>query len=43
MGLEKREEQAKETENILNKMIVENFPNLEKKIYLGEDRTLKSF
>jgi hypothetical protein len=29
MGIEEEEVQAKEIHNILNKMITENFPNLE--------------
>jgi hypothetical protein len=34
IGIEEKEVQAKEICNILNKIITENFPNLEKVLYI---------
>jgi hypothetical protein len=35
MGIEEEEVQAKRMHNICNKIIIENFPNLEKNVHPG--------
>jgi hypothetical protein len=40
MGIEGKEEQAKGIENMFSKIIAENFPNLEKEVFIQDRRLL---